>query len=185
MQAITLAVPPQSRQVSTSMLNTRLSRCAQIIDMLRCAGVFSSCSSATFCRPLPRLAGVTQARCLLFGANTPWKRVRFTLGLGTRAVSLAMKSTGSKMTWVVPSRYGVFMIINVADLHRETDNLFRLIGISDYESPKIPTALNQSNSSTYEFSEKEVANLERWYEKDIKIYHFLTRLQKKRQRRKA
>jgi hypothetical protein len=45
-------------------------------------------------------AGVTRARCLLFGANTPWNRVRLTLGLGTRAASLAMKSTGSKITWV-------------------------------------------------------------------------------------
>jgi hypothetical protein len=30
-----------------------------------------------------------------------------------------------------------------------------------------------------------VANLERWYEKNIKIYHFLTRLQKKKQRQNA
>jgi hypothetical protein len=37
--------------------------------------------------PFPRLAGVTTARCLLFGANTPWKRVRLTLGFGTRAAS--------------------------------------------------------------------------------------------------
>ncbi len=27
---------------------------------------------------------------------------------GTSAASRAMKSKGSKMTWVVPSRYGVF-----------------------------------------------------------------------------
>jgi hypothetical protein len=45
---------------------------------------------------------------VLFGANTPWNRVRFTLGLGTSAANLAMKSSGSKMTCVVPSRYGVF-----------------------------------------------------------------------------
>jgi hypothetical protein len=36
--------------------------------------------------PLPRFAGVTRARCLLFGANTPWNRVRLTLGLGTSAI---------------------------------------------------------------------------------------------------
>ena len=51
-----------------------------------------------FQTPLSRFAGVTRARCLLFGANTPWNRVRLTLGLGTGAASLAMKSTGSKMT---------------------------------------------------------------------------------------
>jgi hypothetical protein len=28
------------------------------------------------------LAGVTRARYLLFGANTPWKRVRLTRGFG-------------------------------------------------------------------------------------------------------
>jgi hypothetical protein len=46
-----------------------------------------SCPSAVAWRllPLPRLAGVTQERCWLFGANTPWKRVRLTLGLGTKA----------------------------------------------------------------------------------------------------
>ena len=41
---------------------------------------------------------------LLLGANTPWKRVRWTLGFGTRAASRAIKSSGSKMTCVVPSR---------------------------------------------------------------------------------
>ena len=35
------------------------------------------------------------------------KRVRLTFGLGTEVASRAMKSNGSKMTWVVPSRYGV------------------------------------------------------------------------------
>jgi len=47
-------------------------------------------------------------RRVLFGANTPRKRVRLTRAFGTRAASRAMKSNGSKMTWVVPSRYGVF-----------------------------------------------------------------------------
>ena len=51
--------------------------------------------------------GVTHTRCKLFGAKTPWNRVRLALGLGTRAANFAMKSTGSKITWVVPSRYGV------------------------------------------------------------------------------
>jgi hypothetical protein len=31
-QAITLTAPPQARQISMSMLNTRLSRYAQVID---------------------------------------------------------------------------------------------------------------------------------------------------------
>jgi Ca2+-transporting ATPase len=36
---------------------------------------------------MPRLAGVTKARCLLLGANTPWNRVRLALGLGTSAAN--------------------------------------------------------------------------------------------------
>jgi hypothetical protein len=47
---------------------------------------------------LPRFDGVTRARYLLFGANTPWKRVRLALGLGTRAASRAMKSNGPVTT---------------------------------------------------------------------------------------
>ena len=53
---------------------------------------------------LPRLAGVTSARCWLLGVKTPWQRVRLTRSLGTRAANLAMKSKGSNMTCVVPLR---------------------------------------------------------------------------------
>ena len=50
--------------------------CAQLIDARRSAEVCSWPSSETLgLLPLPRLAGVTAARRLLFGANTPWKRV--------------------------------------------------------------------------------------------------------------
>ncbi len=38
----TLAALPQIRQVFTSMLNTRLSRCAQVIATWHCVGVFCS-----------------------------------------------------------------------------------------------------------------------------------------------
>jgi len=36
--------------------------------------------------------------------GAPHSRVRLTLGFGTNAANRAMKSTGSKATWVVPSR---------------------------------------------------------------------------------
>ena len=63
--------------------------CAQVIDAWRSAGVWSGCCLAVLpLIPLPRLAGVTIVRYLLLGANTPWKRVRWTLGLGTKATSL-------------------------------------------------------------------------------------------------
>ena len=42
------------------------------------------------------------------GKHAMCKRVRFTRSLGTRAASRAMKPSGSNMTCVVPSRYGVF-----------------------------------------------------------------------------
>lgn len=112
MQAMTFMAPPQPLQVSMSILKTRLSRCAHVIDARRCAGVAGSSATLTLL-PLPRFAGVTNARCRLLGANTPWKRVRLTLGFGTRAASLAMKSNGSKMTCVVPSRYGVLIDRNL------------------------------------------------------------------------
>ncbi len=83
MQAMTFMAPPQPLQVSMSILKTRLSRCAHVIDARRCAGVAGSSATLTLL-PLPRFAGVTNARCRLLGANTPWKRVRLTLGFGTR-----------------------------------------------------------------------------------------------------
>ncbi len=51
-----------------SMLKTRFNRFAQLIEARFSAGVWSA--ELDILR-LPRLAGVTLARCLLFGANTP------------------------------------------------------------------------------------------------------------------
>ena len=70
-QAITFMAPPHSLQVSMSIWNTRLSRCAHFIDARRPAGVGGSSDTLTFLLPLPLMAGVTRARCLLLGANTP------------------------------------------------------------------------------------------------------------------
>jgi hypothetical protein len=55
-------------------------------------------------------AGTIRARSGLAGANTPWDRVRWARGLGTSAARRAMKSSGSKITCVVPSRSGVFSV---------------------------------------------------------------------------
>ena len=140
-QAMILTSPPHSLQVSMyprapsldaahqftlSMSKTRFNLCAQVIEARFSAAVWSCASSGilTFFS-LPRFAGVTSTRCLLFGAKTPWKRVRLTLGLGIREISLEMappahpcahgipyilhiKSSGSNMTCVVPLRQGVF-----------------------------------------------------------------------------
>ncbi|MEF5599959.1 hypothetical protein U9Y83_25265, partial [Escherichia coli] len=42
------------------------SRCAHVIDARRCAGVAGSSATLTLL-PLPRFAGVTNARCRLLG----------------------------------------------------------------------------------------------------------------------
>ena len=61
-----------------SMPKTRFKRCAQVMEARRSAGVLSSNSfDVVLSLPFPRLPGVTCARCLLFGANTPWN-VRLT-----------------------------------------------------------------------------------------------------------
>ncbi len=72
MQAMILSAPPQARQISISMLNSRFRRYTQVIEAWRSAGVGAS-ESLLEARwfPLPRFDGVTKARCLLFGANTP------------------------------------------------------------------------------------------------------------------
>ena len=70
--AIIRTSPPHSLQVSTSILNTRFNRLAQVIDARCSAGVWSCVSSGVgVFLPFPRLAGVTRARYLLWGANTP------------------------------------------------------------------------------------------------------------------
>jgi len=138
MQAITLAAPPQMRHVSTSISNTRLSLCAQVIAMDGMYAGFAGAKTghrhmtlggrflvlilcdflATLAPPRrghqhpvfairgDKIAGsdFEQPKAGPMGggqdarSNTPWNRVRLTLGLGTRTASFAMKSTGSKMT---------------------------------------------------------------------------------------
>jgi hypothetical protein len=93
--------PPHCSHVSITIPKTRLSLCAQVIDWCFCALVFS-CPVGKACLVLFRKAGVIVTRCRLFGGgpprtNTPWKRVRLTLGLGTKAAKRAIKSSGSKM----------------------------------------------------------------------------------------
>ena len=64
-----LTSPPHSLQVSISISNTRFSLCAQVIDARLSVGVWScfSFDILTFLL-FPRLARVTIARYLLFGA---------------------------------------------------------------------------------------------------------------------
>lgn len=104
-QAMILTGPLHFSQILMSISNTLFSLCIQVMATWRSVGALSFHALAVWALwPFPRLAGVTCIRCLLLGANTPWNLVKLTLGLGTNAASLAMKSTGSNMTWVVPLR---------------------------------------------------------------------------------
>jgi hypothetical protein len=58
---MTLTAPPQRLQTSMSMLETRLSRCVQVIAACRSAAERTSVLAIGF-TPLPRLAGVTVPR---------------------------------------------------------------------------------------------------------------------------
>jgi hypothetical protein len=100
--------PPQAGQVSMSMPKTRSRRCARFIAARPSAGAGSS-GPAVDARCPPASLGRCHPRAvyLLLGANTPWKRGRLTRGFGTSAANRATKSSGSKMTWVVLSRYDV------------------------------------------------------------------------------
>jgi hypothetical protein len=70
MLAITLTAPPHCSHVSMSMLKTRLSLCAQVIDWCFCALVFS-CPVGNAFFALFRKAGVIITRCRLFGGGHP------------------------------------------------------------------------------------------------------------------
>ena len=91
MQAMTRSWLPHWGQVSMSIANTRLRR---YIQLMGATGL------SRFTAPSGR-RGTIRLRCLKFGANTPWKRVRFRRGLGTRAARRAMKCV------VAPDRLGL------------------------------------------------------------------------------
>ena len=81
----------QGREQDAEALKTRFKRCAQVMAARRWAGDGSSgVGNVRVLLPLPRLDGVTCARCVLLGAKTPWNLVRLTRGLGTKATSRAM-----------------------------------------------------------------------------------------------
>jgi hypothetical protein len=76
MLAMTRSRPPQCRQVSISMANTRLRRCAQVRPRWRLEADADPCWLASLAGAV-RVAGTTRARSGLAGANTPWYLVRW------------------------------------------------------------------------------------------------------------
>ena len=98
----------RQENLPSGISSTRFKRFALVIEARFSAAVWSCASFGVLTLiPLPRLAGVTSTRYLLFGAKIPWKRVRLTLGLGIRETSLEIKPSGSNMTCVVALRQGV------------------------------------------------------------------------------
>ena len=83
MLAITRSVPPHCRQVSMSMANTRLRRCAH--DIARCRSLTDTSPRAA--EAAARVPGTIRARSRLAGANTPWYLVKCARGFGTSAAS--------------------------------------------------------------------------------------------------
>ena len=75
MLAITRSFPPHCRQVSISMANTRLSRCAQLIARCR-STADGSLDSIALPAADARVFSTIRTRSGLAGANTPWYRVR-------------------------------------------------------------------------------------------------------------
>jgi len=111
MLATIRSVPPQWPQAFTSMPNTLLRRCAQVIERRFSSGLrwslLAPVDSSSMGGRLPRPDVVNCARKSAFGAMTPWERVSWARCGGTSAASLAMNSTGSNSTCVVPFFHGV------------------------------------------------------------------------------
>ena len=88
MLAMTRSRPPHCRQVSMSMPNTRLRRCAQVRFGEQSTVDVAPCGLAGWAAP-GCVLGTIRARSGLAGANTPWYRVRWARGLGTSAARRA------------------------------------------------------------------------------------------------
>ena len=80
MQAMTRSVPPHLGQVSMSMEKTRFRHCIGVMGASGWSGL--GCSGSRL--------GTMRSRCLQFGANTPWQRVRLSLGRGASAARRAI-----------------------------------------------------------------------------------------------
>lgn len=84
-------------------MNTRFNKRAQLI---RTEAEEGGTASLTFDALLLffLLLGIISERSFAFGASTPWKRMRLSLGRGTSAANRCMNSSGDRTMWVVPSR---------------------------------------------------------------------------------
>lgn len=92
--------PTQFGQCSRSRSNTRLSNLAQLRRTGRWCAQFASHSAAfAACAGASGTCGTTSARSLALDASTPWKRIRCSRGLGTRAAGVEAEAVdvGAKM----------------------------------------------------------------------------------------
>ena len=91
MRAMTRSLPPHLGQVWMSMAKTRFGRRIQVMGARGLSGF--SWRGSRF--------GTTDSRCLQFGANTPWNRVRFNRGRGTNAA----RRSGVAITMLIANTY--------------------------------------------------------------------------------
>ena len=126
MQAMIRTCPPQVRQVSMSMLNTRLRRCAQLMDARRSDSVCSCASSGALgLLPLPRLAGVTHAgrsALLIYGTRAVLATVKdkddrlscWTKTLierrGYKRAAVALAAKNARIVWALMVRNETYQL---------------------------------------------------------------------------
>jgi len=106
--AIIFTLPPQCSQTDISMSNTLFSRWAQVILARLSPSFWALSLASSLSGAFSAVLGMIKRLYGLFGANTPWNRVKFTRGVGTNAAKRATKSNASNITWVVPSLYALF-----------------------------------------------------------------------------
>jgi SAM-dependent methyltransferase len=78
---------------------------------------FSTSSDASRLAPLPRTAFVTRARCLLFGANTPWLHHLPDPARGLQALRSVLRPDGS-LFFMLYGKYGRDGVYYLQELFR-------------------------------------------------------------------
>jgi len=112
MLAITLIFPPHASQVSISMSNTRLRRCAQLIARCRSAGVRRSIALG-----FPRPAGVTSAHHQIISARgvlptSEWRLVRNGLASAVRVQPRLSTTTNDSALAAAIAGFGITRLLS-------------------------------------------------------------------------
>jgi hypothetical protein len=88
---------------------TLFNRCAHVMAVWRGEGRLGALPRALSSSERPAAEGAICARNRALGVKVPWYRVKFIRGKGTSVAKRAMRSSGSKITCVVPRDAGSSM----------------------------------------------------------------------------